>query len=51
MPSIRAPIALSIRHRSWTWGSHAALPITVTPGVSAAASSAFSVAMTDVSSM
>ena len=33
------------------WGSHAALPITVVPGVSAAAMSAFSVAITDGSSM
>ncbi len=42
---------LSIRARSWTCGSQAALPMTVTPGVSAAASNAFSVAMTDGSSM
>ena len=46
-----APILTSIRARSWTWGSHAALPMIVVPGVSAAAMSAFSVAMTDGSSM
>ena len=51
MPSIRAPICSSRRARSWTWGSEAALWITVEPGVSAAAISAFSVAMTDGSSM
>ena len=51
MPSMRAPIFVSIRARSWTCGSHATLPITVVPGVSAAAISAFSVAMTDGSSM
>ena len=43
MPSIAAPIFTSMRARSWTCGSQAALPITVVPGVSAAASSAFSV--------
>ena len=46
-----APILTSIRARSWTWGSQAALPMIVVPGVSAAAISAFSVAMTDGSSM
>ena len=46
-----APIFTSMRARSWTWGSQAALPITVVPGVSAAAISAFSVAITDGSSM
>src|SRR5215210_7933202 len=51
MPSIAAPILLSIRARSWTWGSEAALRITLVPGVSAAAMSAFSVPMTDGSSM
>src|SRR4051794_383899 len=51
MPWMSAPIFTSMRARSWTCGSHAALPITVEPGVSAAASSAFSVAMTDGSSM
>ena len=51
MPSIRAPILVSIRARSWTCGSQATLPMTVVPGVSAAASSAFSVAMTEGSSM
>ena len=51
MPSMRAPICISSRARSWTCGSEAALWITVEPGVSAAAISAFSVAMTDGSSM
>jgi hypothetical protein len=51
MPSMRAPIAMSRRARSWTWGSEAALWITVDPGVSAAAISAFSDAMTEGSSM
>ena len=51
MPSMRAPIAISRRARSWTWGSEAALWITVEPGVRAAAMSAFSVAITDGSSM
>ena len=40
-----------MRARSCTCGSDAALWITVAPGVSAAAISAFSVAMTDGSSM
>ena len=31
IPSIAAPIATSIRARSWTWGSEAALRITVGP--------------------
>ena len=44
-------MATSIRQRSWTCGSQAAFPITVSPGVSAAAMRAFSVAMTDGSSM
>src|SRR3954452_123210 len=51
MPSIPAPMFTSMRARSWTCGSQAALPMTVEPGVRAAASSAFSVAMTDGSSM
>src|SRR4051812_30918059 len=51
MPWMSAPIFTSIRARSWTWGSQAELPITVTPDVSAAAMSAFSVAITDGSSM
>ena len=51
MPSMRAPIAISRRARSWTCGSDAALWITVEPGVSAAAIRAFSVAMTEGSSM
>ena len=51
MPSMRAPIAISRRARSCTCGSEAALWITVEPGVRAAAISAFSVAMTEGSSM
>ncbi len=51
MPSIAAPIFTSMRARSWTCGSEAALRITVVPSISAAAISAFSVAMTDGSSM
>src|SRR4051794_21459083 len=51
MPSMRAPICSSSRHRSCTCGSDAALWMTVDPGVSAAAISAFSVPMTDGSSM
>src|SRR3954469_11546369 len=51
MPWTSAPILTSIRARSWTCGSQAALPMTVTPFVRAAAMSAFSVAMTDGSSM
>ena len=50
-PSIAAPIEISIRARSWTCGSEAALRITVGPRVSAAAISAFSVAITDGSSI
>ena len=46
-----APIFTSIRARSCTCGSEAALPITVVPGVSAAAISTFSVAITEGSSM
>ena len=51
MPWMSAPIFTSIRARSCTCGSQAALPITVCPGVSAAAISAFSVAITEGSSM
>ena len=51
MPSIAAPILLSMRARSCTWGSEAALRMTLEPGVSAAAMSAFSVPITDGSSM
>src|SRR3954449_10037038 len=51
MPSIAAPILFSMRARSCTWGSDAALRITLEPGVRAAAMSAFSVPMTDGSSM
>ncbi len=51
MPWMSAPIFTSMRARSCTCGSEAALPITVVPGVSAAASSTFSVAITDGSSM
>ena len=51
IPWMSAPIFCSIRARSWTCGSHAALPMTVVPGIRAAASSAFSVPMTDGSSM
>ena len=51
MPSMRAPICISRRARSCTCGSAAALWITVEPGVSAAAMRAFSVAITDGSSM
>ena len=51
MPWMSAPIFTSMRARSCTCGSQAALPITVVPGVSAAAISTFSVAITDGSSM
>ena len=51
MPWMSAPIFTSIRARSWTCGSQAALPMTVVPGVSAAAISTFSVAITEGSSM
>ena len=51
IPSMRAPICISRRARSCTCGSEAALWITVEPGVSAAAISAFSVAITEGSSM
>ena len=51
MPSIAAPMRVSMRARSCTWGSDAALRMIVEPGVSAAAMSAFSVPITDGSSM
>ena len=51
MPSIAAPIFTSMRARSCTCGSEAALRITVVPSISAAAISAFSVPITDGSSM
>ena len=51
IPEIGAPILTSSRARSWTCGSEAALRIVVSPGVSAAAISAFSVPMTEGSSM
>ena len=50
-PSMWAPIAISMRARSWTCGSEAALRITVGPRVRAAAISAFSVAITEGSSI
>ena len=51
IPSTRAPIFVSSRARSWTWGSQAALEIRVGPGQSAAAINAFSVPITEGSSM
>ena len=51
IPSTWAPIVVSRRARSWTCGSQAALEIVVGPGVSAAAISAFSVPITEGSSM
>src|SRR5918998_3187901 len=51
IPSIRAPICIRRRARSCTCGSEAALWMTVEPGVSAAAIRAFSVAITEGSSM
>src|SRR3954447_6384302 len=51
IPSTRAPICIRSRARSCTCGSEAALWITVEPGVSAAAIRAFSLAITDGSSM
>src|SRR3954469_23270577 len=51
MPLISAPILASIPARSWTCGAQAALPMTVVPGVSAAARRMFSVPITDGSSM
>ena len=51
IPSIAAPMRVSMRARSCTWGSEAALRMIVEPGVRAAAMSAFSVPITDGSSM
>src|SRR5918999_2244252 len=51
IPSIAAPMRVSSRARSWTCGSEAALRMTVEPGVSADAIRAFSVPITDGSSM
>ena len=51
MPRMSAPIFTSMRARSTTCGSLAALKIWVSPGVSAAAIRAFSVPITDGSSM
>ena len=50
IPSMCAPSETRKRQRSWTCGSHAALPITVSPGASTAAMIVFSVAMTLASS-
>src|SRR5215211_4166306 len=50
IPEMRAPRPTRNRHRSWTWGSQAALPMTVVPSASTAAMTAFSVAVTDASS-
>lgn len=46
-PSIRAPMAISRRHKSTISGSRAALPSTDVPLAVTAAISAFSVAPTD----
>src|SRR3954470_11401382 len=51
IPVIAAPMRLSMRATSWTCGSEAALRMIVVPGVSAAAIRAFSVPITDGSSM
>jgi hypothetical protein len=51
IPWMSAPIFTSMRARSWMWGSQAAFPSSVVPGVSAAAIRAFSVAITEGSSM
>ena len=50
IPSICAPSETRKRQRSWTCGSHAALPITVSPSASTAAMTAFSVPITLASS-
>ena len=50
MPSICAPSETRKRQRSWTCGSQAALPITVSPSASTAAMTTFSVAITLASS-
>jgi hypothetical protein len=47
---MRAPSETRNRHRSWTCGSQAALPITVSPSARTAAISTFSVAITLASS-
>ena len=47
---MRAPRPTRNRHRSWTCGSQAALPMVVSPSASTAAMIAFSVAVTDASS-
>src|SRR5215218_4810373 len=50
IPEMRAPSPSRNRHRSWTWGSQAALPMVVSPSARTAAMMAFSVAVTDASS-
>ena len=50
IPSICAPRETRKRQRSWTCGSQAALPITVSPSASTAAMTTFSVAITLASS-
>ena len=51
MPAKGAPsVAPRKRHSPWTWGSLAAFRITVVPSASAAAITAFSVAVTLASS-
>ena len=50
MPSMSAPSSMRKRQRSWTCGSDAALPRTVSPRASDAAIAAFSVAVTLASS-
>ena len=50
IPSISAPSETRKRQRSWTCGSQAAFAITVSPGASTAAMTAFSVAITLASS-
>ena len=50
IPSISAPSETRKRHRSWTCGSQAAFPITVSPRASTAAMTAFSVPVTEASS-
>ncbi len=50
IPSICAPSETRKRQRSWTCGSQAAFPITVSPGVRTAAMIVFSVAITLASS-
>ena len=50
IPSICAPSETRKRQRSWTCGSQAAFPITVSPSASTAAMTTFSVAITLASS-